>query len=79
MSIAWPAQPGEVEFQEDLINAHKYPKGGHREDRARLCSVVPGARTRDNRHKGKQNPQTGSAHDATGSAMAARSPLHPLL
>lgn len=53
MSIAWPAQPGEVEFQEDLINAHKYPKGEHREDRARLCSVVPGARTRGNRHKGK--------------------------
>lgn len=29
--------------------------------------------------KGKQNPQTGFVQNATGSAMAARSLLHPLL
>jgi len=38
----------------DLGNASKYLKGGHQEDGARLCSVVPSDRTRGNRHKQKQ-------------------------
>lgn len=37
----------------DLVNAYQYLKGGGREDRAGLFSVVPSARTKGNEHKGE--------------------------
>lgn len=39
-------QPEEEEAQGFLTNIYKYSKGGCREDRAGLFSVVPSARTR---------------------------------
>ena len=35
----------------DLINVCKHPKGGCKEDRTRLLSMVPSARTRGHGHK----------------------------
>jgi len=39
-------QPGEEKAQGDLIHVYKYLQGRCKEDRARLCSVVPSDRTK---------------------------------
>lgn len=39
----------------DIINAYKYLKGREQEDGARLCSVMPSSRKRDNSHKMKES------------------------
>jgi len=44
-------KPGEEKAQEDLINVWKYLKGGCKEDKARILSVVPSDRTRGTGHK----------------------------
>jgi len=44
-------QPGEEKARGDLMNVHKYLKGGWKQDGARLISVVAYDRTRGNGHK----------------------------
>lgn len=44
------AQHGEEKAQWDLIHDHKSLNGGCRNDRGKLCSVVPSARSRDSGH-----------------------------
>ena len=46
-----PVQPGYEEAQGDLISAYKHLKRGCKEDRARLCTEVPSARKKGNRHQ----------------------------
>jgi len=48
-------QAGEEKAQGDLIKVYKYPKGGDKEDGARLFSVVPSDSTRGHRHKLKHS------------------------
>lgn len=48
---AGTVRPGEEEAQEHLISVCKYLKGGCRDDRATLFSVVPSDRTRGSEHK----------------------------
>lgn len=38
-------------LREDLINVYKYGNGGYQQDGARLCSVVPGNKTRGNKQE----------------------------
>ena len=47
-------QPGEEKAQEDLTDVCKHLKGWCKDNRARLCSVVPSDGIRSNGHTLKQ-------------------------
>jgi len=48
---AGTAQPGEDKAEGDLISVYIYMKGGYKEHRARLFSVVSSDKARSNGHK----------------------------
>lgn len=47
-------QPGETKVKGDLIHVGKYLKGGYKNDREKLFSVVPSDGSRGNREKLKR-------------------------